>query len=283
MDAVLIQRTLAELCAYDNHQPSDRVGNDGLLKCGKCGAAKERQWMLGKIAVMCDCEREAEERRENERRQQELCVRIEKMRRDGMADRAYCKWTFALDDGQAPDVSCTCKKFAENWEQMQDNNVGLLLYGGIGTGKTFFAACIANCLLDKGIPVLMTNFPRILNRIQSTGLGQGQNETIDALARYALVVLDDLGVERGTDYAAEQIFAVVDARYRSGKPLIVTTNLAPSDFKNPDNVRLERVYDRILENCIPVKVAGSSRRSAIAQDKRAKYAGLLGLTNHSRK
>ena len=55
------------------------------------------------------------------------------------------------------------------------NNTGLLLFGDVGTGKSFFAGCIANALLDRDVPVLMTNFPTILNRL--TGMfseGQGR-------------------------------------------------------------------------------------------------------------
>jgi DNA replication protein DnaC len=84
-------------------------------------------------------------------------------------------------------------------------------------------------------------------------------------------------VERGTDYALEQVYAVVDARYLSGKPLIVTTNLAPIDIKNPGGLAYERIYDRILQNSIPVKMAGDSRRAEIAKQKRKKYQSLLGL------
>ena len=50
---------------------------------------------------------------------------------------------------------------------------------------------------------------------------------------YSLLVVDDLGVERNTEYAMEQIFIVIDSRYRSKKPLIVTTNLKLEEIKNP--------------------------------------------------
>ena len=51
------------------------------------------------------------------------------------------------------------RAYVENWKEAYKNNTGLLLFGDVGTGKSFFAGCIANALLDRDVPVLMTNFP----------------------------------------------------------------------------------------------------------------------------
>ena len=72
-------------------------------------------------------------------------------------------------------------------------------------------------------PVHMTNFALILNDLAASF--EGRNEYISRLCRYPLLILDDFGMERGTEYGLEQVFNVIDSRYRSGKPLIVTTNL----------------------------------------------------------
>ena len=62
-----------------------------------------------------------------------------------------------------------------NWKEAYRNNTGLLLFGDVGTGKSFFAGCIANALLDRDVPVLMTNFPTILNRLTGDVFrGQGR-------------------------------------------------------------------------------------------------------------
>jgi DNA replication protein DnaC len=117
----------------------------------------------------------------------------------------------------------------------------------------------------------------MLNKLQSTTRGEDRADILDRLQRYELVVIDDLGAERSTDYALEQVYAVVDSRYRSGKPLIVTTNLAPAVIKAPANIGYQRIYDRILQNSITVKVDGVSRRTEIAEKKRNKYRAVLGL------
>ena len=63
---------------------------------------------------------------------------------------------------------------------------------------------------------------------------RGATSTFPAFGRYPLLILDDFGMERGTEYGLEQVFNVIDSRYRSGKPLIVTTNLTLDDLHNPE-------------------------------------------------
>ena len=71
---------------------------------------------------------------------------------------------------------------------------------------------------------------------------------------------DDLGVERNTEYAMEQMFTVIDGRYRSRKPMIITTNLKLEEIKNPPDLAHARIYDRILEWCAPVLFSGRNFR-----------------------
>lgn len=67
--------------------------------------------------------------------------------------------------------------------------------------------------------------------------------------------------------AVENVFNVIDRRYRSGKPLIITTNLHLSMLTNEQSLDKKRIYDRILELCIPVCVNGASKRTATAKEK----------------
>ena len=95
-----------------------------------------------------------------------------------------------------------------------------LLSYALPFGKSFLACCIANALIDKQVRASVTNFPRILNKLQ--GFGEDKQEFLDKLSRYDLLVIDDLGVERDTSYSVEQVFNVIDARSRTGK---LTTSL----------------------------------------------------------
>ena len=114
-------------------------------------------------------------------------------------------------------------------------------------------------LLDQDVPVLMTNFPTILNRL--TGMfSEDRSEFIASFDEYDLLIIDDLGVERSTEYAMEQMFFVIDSRYRSRRPMIITTNLKLSELKNPPDLAHARIYDRILERCAPILFNGKNFR-----------------------
>ena len=74
-------------------------------------------------------------------------------------------------------------------------------------------------------------------------------------------------MERGTEYGLEQVFNVIDSRYRSGKPLIVTTNLTLDALRNPEDTAHSRIYDRLLSMCVPVRFTGDNFRQEAAQRK----------------
>ena len=159
---------------------------------------------------------------------------------------------------------------------MKAENIGILFYGPVGTGKSYFACCIANALLEKLVSVSVTNFPRILNRLQ--GFDEERQAFIDKLQRYKLLVIDDLGVERDTSYSVEQVYNVIDTRARAKKPLIITTNLSMEDLKNPVSLAHARIYDRVLEMCpIRLVLQGESRRQGVANERRDKAKQILGL------
>ena len=152
---------------------------------------------------------------------------------------------------------------------MLAQNAGLLLFGSPGTGKTFAASCIANALMGKGVPVLVTSIVRL-----TAGMfGDDLNELLSRMNAARLLVLDDFGAERSTDFKQEQVFTLIDARYAAKKPMIITTNL--TDFKTETDVRRKRVYDRIFEVCTPIKMDGESKRRVEGQKKRDSIRAIL--------
>ena len=93
--------------------------------------------------------------------QRECMERIKRRKAQGLQDRYLYDYTFANDNGQNPLME-KAHAYVEHWKEAYRDNTGLLLFGDVGTGKSFFAGCIANALLDCDVPVLMTNFPSIL-------------------------------------------------------------------------------------------------------------------------
>ena len=197
------------------------------------------------------------------------------MRGEAFPERDMAVWTFENDDNSNPELTLAMKRYVENFREFRAKGKGLLLWGGVGTGKTFMSACVVNALVKQNIPCLMTSFSRLINRLQSSF--EHRQEYIDDLDRYKLLVIDDLGVERGSDYMLEQVYNIIDSRYRAGLPLIVTTNLSIAEIKRPKDIRLDRIYSRILERCHPIEVKGVDRRRKKAGSDYDETKKILGM------
>lgn len=262
------------------HEPGDYTGEDGLLYCGTCRKPKEAYFPADKIGLFgrdrhpaeCDCQRKRREEREAAEKQRKHLDTVEDLKRRGFTDPAMREWTFEHDNGRNPQTK-TARLYAEHWETMRAENIGYLFWGGVGTGKSYLAACIANALMEQEIPVRMTNFALILNDLAASF--EGRNEYISRLCRCPLLILDDFGMERGTEYGLEQVYSVIDSRYRSGKPLIVTTNLTLEELQHPQDTPHARIYDRLLAMCAPVRFTGGNFRRETAQQKLERLKGLM--------
>lgn len=263
--------------AANAEKPGDFV-KDGLLHCGTCHTPKQcRITFSGREIVagcMCACSESKYEQDEADRKKREDADRIMRLRSAGILSQSFRNAKFEADDGKNPAPMTTLRKYAEKWEDMQQKNIGLLLYGDVGTGKSYGAACIANSLIERSIPVYMINLSTVLNSMGGFQ-SEEKNTYISDLMQYPLLILDDFGMERQTEYALEQVFNVIDARYRSGKPLIITTNLSLTELNAPKSLEHKRIYDRILEMCQPVNFGSKGRRANLAQDKMKRASELL--------
>lgn len=257
----------------------DYIGDDGLLYCGKCNTKKQCVVpIFGEektVYCLCQC---AIQRREAERLEElrrEKIQHIQRLRQLGFPDGEMQGWTFEKDDGTNEKISEVARNYVKNFDEMQKRGKGLLLFGKVGTGKTFISACIANALIDEGHACLVTNFARLVNTIG--GMYEGKQDYIDSLNRFDLLVIDDLASERDTEYMGEIVQNIIDSRYRAGLPLIITTNLTSDELKHPAEMRKQRIYSRLFEMCIPVEVVGKDRRRAKLKDEYDELGDLLGL------
>lgn len=260
-------------------EPDDYIGEDGLLYCGKCHTKKQtRIFLLGEERTppcLCKCRQEQREREEAEHKRILFEDKVKRLRQMGFPEREMQEWTFANADGSNEKLISAAQRYVDNFKEFRKNGKGLLLFGTVGTGKTFISACIANALIDRGYPVLMTNFARIANTV--SGMWEGKQEYYDSLNDYQLLVLDDLAAERKTEYMSEIVFNVIDARYRAGLPLIVTTNLTSEELKHPADISYQRTFSRLLEMCIPVEVEGKDKRLEKLKADIKPMKDLLGL------
>lgn len=272
----VMQSAAANDCAEEDYiDPAD-----GLKYCGKCHTRKEAYFPegidLGGLRthpVECRCVREQREREEQERIARQTAMQIEKLRADAFRDIPAAAWRFEHAEMNTPQLD-KARRYAENWNEFRKDGLGLLLFGGVGTGKSYAAGCIANALLDRNISVLLVSMTDAVNRMQSN-FGADRERYLKSLLRPELLILDDLGAERSTSYGKERVFDVVNNRWLARKPMIITTNLPLSHMKVSAELDDRRIYDRILEVCVPITFPGESFRRGKAAENLKKAAQLL--------
>ena len=272
------------------HDISDYINPaDGLLYCGKCHTPKQCRVILPNLngkggrqftpPVPCQCEKIKRESEEQKRREYLQTVEdaetIRRLRSGSLMDEKFRDQTFGSfhlrEDNSR--ILKICHRYVDAFEEMVSKNQGMLFYGNEGTGKSFAAACIANALLERQVPVIMTSFVKLLNSMQ--GFKNDGEEVIAQLSRAKLLIIDDLGAERNTTFALEKVYSVIDSRYRSKLPIILTTNLSIEEMKENADIRYARIYDRVFEMCYPLKFTGKSWRKAEASRRFKDFESFL--------
>ncbi len=248
--------------------------NDGLLYCSICHEPVQRKVMFPTmdgtksmkemiVPVMCECERKQEEAKDKKAQYEKDMRAVNALRAESLLDARLANACLKnFQKGKDNEFSYqVASRYVANFKDMYFKGQGLLFFGDVGTGKSYTAACIANELMNRKVSVVMTSFIKILSKVGNTGVSEA---VIQKLCRPKLLILDDLGAERTTDYAIENVYNIIDSRYRSGKPLILTTNLSYGYMKNCEDGRYKRIYDRIFSMCYPVQFSGQSWRKTDA-------------------
>ncbi len=153
---------------------------------------------------------------------------------------------------------------------------GLLLYGNPGVGKTHLAAIIAQELLKIGKSVIFGDIPSILDTMKATFNNSEKQASLDevmkSLEEVDMLILDDIGTENPTEWAAERLYLVINNRYNAGKPIIATSNFNATELarrlkvkdKNgrilESDVTGQRIVSRLTEMCKAVKIGGEDHR-----------------------
>lgn len=277
MESHIVENVLEGLAKQPYMKDGDYIGEDGLLHCGKCHTRREKEmnWFgtgTRKVAIMCKCEAEALEARKEQERKEEEMNNIRRAKISSMMDDTFQTARFEnYRKNQSNEKHFkSAMNYCQEFKTMYEKNQGLLFYGSVGTGKSYTAACIANYLLDHNKTVVMTSFVRLLQEIQGSmdrEKREREEAFINKLNSVSLLIIDDLGAERSTDYALEKVYGIIDNRYRVKKPLILTTNLTLRQMQESKDIRYERIYDRIFEMCYPMEFTGVSWRKREAAQR----------------
>ena len=158
----------------------------------------------------------------------------------------------ARNDGVNPVVLKVVGEFLEEIGSRLDKGQGLWLAGGVGAGKTALAMLVSKTAIEAGHTVAIYSLPKLLARIRATYEkdlgGDSYTQFFDRLISVDLLHVDDLGVEKRSDWVLEQLYSVVNERYEMERSMVVTTNLEQQALEDQIG---ERTVSRLVEICGP--------------------------------
>jgi DNA replication protein DnaC len=219
--------------------------------------------------------RRLEEERDRERERSRL------LGQSGMGERFRQRTfeTFKTPTAELTKIRGTAEEYAKDFERKlpkkggEIGRNGLFISGGIGAGKTHIAAAIANFLLEKGTGVICMTERELFWRIRQTysaADGDSEGAVLDAYKRVPLLIIDDLGKEKPSDWTIATLYSIIDGRYENGKPVIITTNYTPAALigrltpaGRSDETTAEATIDRLREMCEAITMSGGSMRGKI--------------------
>lgn len=271
----IIQKLSQKAQAANPMPDKEYMGEDGLIHCAVCHEPVQQRiedckliFPDGIAPAECRCMRERRLKHEEEEKRRKAEERIAELQRWGFSDPAYMRHIFEQDKGYNPAARKAAEWYVETYHERRSKGEGLMFMGDTGTGKTFYACCIANALIKKGVPVWVTTMQPLLRK---AGDFSTADSVFNQIKTAELLILDDFGTSQNGARNLDLLFEIIDTRERSGLPLIITTNLAPSDFKS-SVLELKRIYSRIKGMCWNCKGSPIIMSGADLRERKAKEA-----------
>ena len=144
--------------------------------------------------------------------------------------------------GLAPQQAASLQQAFNSAKHFAENRQGwLLLTGTYGSGKTHLAAAIANETLSKGIPTLFLTVPDLLDWLRFSFSADSESsfeERFEEIRQIPILILDDFGTQSSTPWAQEKLFQIINHRYISQLPTVITSNYRFNDFEGRIRSRL---------------------------------------------
>lgn len=142
-----------------------------------------------------------------------------------------------------------------------ENSKNLLLYGDVGTGKTFLSCCIANALIDAGFNVIYRNAGMLFADYIAVTFNRGNVDAaasrIKSAEQSEFLIIDDLGTEAVTTHTASYLFTLLNSRIISNKKTLISTNLT---FSEMGSLYSKRVVSRFFESYMLINCPGEDLR-----------------------
>ncbi len=139
-----------------------------------------------------------------------------------------------------------------------ENDTWLFMHGDTGSGKTYTSIVLSAIALLKEKSVYFGSVPQIMDKLRPNELKPKLRDIIKHNCSKAdILVLDDIGQEKASDWVREQLFLIIDDRYNRRKPIIFTSNFS---VENLQTTTSKAIYSRVKGNCVPLLFDSEDRR-----------------------
>ncbi len=165
----------------------------------------------------------------------------------------------------SPKLHDEIAKYLKNWKTMKQHGYGFYFWGNVGAGKTHTAIVLANELMEREmVEVLFLNIPETITRIKNTFDSEIKSEDsrlFDRMKEMEMLILDDIGVEKYSDWLSDQMYQIIDHRWKNRKPMVLTSNLSLEDLSKKYK---PQVASRIRGCCKAIRFNEQDRRQQSA-------------------
>lgn len=243
---------MASLSLKGLKAPSKPVAVEWCPLC-KASTMCEVETRKGKrtVRVLCNCEAARRDERDRAWKMQGDVRREEGVMSACFNGFPSGRGSFDADDGRNPLSTSKALEYASRLDRSCDR--GIVLYGDPRSGKTFLAEAIATAAVRSGMRAIMRTAAQLVE-VRQHGTREQASALLAQLSECDLLVIDDLGAERSTEFAQEVVLSAVDGAYAAHKPMVVTTNEDPDVRASSADVVERRLWGRIMERCEKIKV-----------------------------
>lgn len=201
-----------------------------------------------KVDLQCLCQTEKREKEEKERQEMDKRKRINELFENSKFPKLQrrCLFSNFVKNKETERIFKACLNFAENFNEYEQKGKGIIFCGNTGSGKTHLACAIGNYLIEKEINVIFQNVSDLYFTIKKEfSNDKNSNNILDECKKAKLLILDDIGIEKPSQWNIATMHYIINSRYNDLKPTIITTNLS---FQGLSNVLDSRTTDRLSDN-----------------------------------